>query len=154
DPHTYWRLRWRLFFWNLFYFAVYFLVVFPFAVFGIYAAFKSPENRFLNIAPVWFYLFASRVLLPGTIIVWPYRGMLRGSLASPTRLLQRLQLAPLQKRLGKLRDFVNLGAKMQTKQGYKALRYYLTGIETQCDLLRLEFAEDSAIHSHDGKWKG
>lgn len=147
DPHTYWRLQWRLFFWNLFYFAVYFLVTFPFAIFGLYAAFKGPTNRFLRIPPIWFSMFA----YPGILIVWPYVEMLRGSLAFPTRLLRKIQTTPLRKSLEKLRAFVAFGSKMQNKQGYEALRYYLTDIEAECDRLRLDFAEESANHPHRGK---
>jgi hypothetical protein len=148
DPHTYWRLHWRLFFWNLFYFAVYFLVTFPLAVFALYAPFHGQTNWFLRLPPIRLSMAA----YPGILIVWPYVEMLRGSLAFPTRLFRKLQLKPLRRSLEKLRNFVNLGAKMQTEQDYKALRYHLTDIETHCDRLRLDFTEENATHLHNEKW--
>jgi hypothetical protein len=153
DWRTYWRLDTALFFWNLLYFSVYFLVTFPFVLVGLRAAFGNPSWPFRHIGVLVIWQIGIRVGFVASIVVSPYTEMLRGSLRLPTPLLRELQIAPLNKLLMQLRGFVEFGSKMQTKQGYKALRYYLTQIQKECTRLRIAFVQENARPAWRDKWK-
>lgn len=153
DWRTYRRLDGGLFFWNLLYFSVYFLVTFPFVLFGLHAAFGNPSWPFRNIGIFLVWQVGIRVGFVASIVVSPYTEMLRGSLRIPTPLLRELQVAPLNKLLVQLQKFVEFGSKMQTKQGYKALRYYLTQIQTECLRLRIALVQENARPAWRDKWE-
>jgi hypothetical protein len=149
DWRTYWRLDTELFFWNLLYFSVYFLVTFPFVLLGLSAAFGNLSWPFRHIGV--FVIWQAGIV--ASIVVLPYTEMLRGSLRLPTPLLRELQIAPLKKLLMQLQKFAEFGSKMQTKQGYKALRYYLTQIEMECTRLRIVLVQENAKPAWRDKWK-